>query len=153
MNNVCTTSVRNPEVLIYISNASPFAYTFYQMSFIAASSNTTLLFVLRQDPSYWCLDDISIESPNGQECIQDGSFESGSLSYYTFCNPSNAAAYGRISANCPHTGSYDYYDGAVGNPDYLSQSFATIAGTTYNLTFWLSNLGGPTNSLIVFVGS
>ncbi len=153
MNNVCTTSVENPQVLLYISNAFLFNYTFYQRSFIAASSDTNLLFVLRQDPSYWCLDDISVESPDGQECIQDGSFESGSLSYYKFRNPSDSPDSGTISTYCPHTGHYNYYDGAVGNPDCLSQSFATIVGTTYNLTFWLSNLGGPTNSFIVFVGS
>jgi hypothetical protein len=151
---VCTTSVKNPQILLYISNSPPFVYQFFQLSFVAASSNTTLLFALRQDPSYWCLDDISVRSPFGEECIEDGSFESNSLStYYTFCNPSNSAASGRITTDCPYTGSYSYYDGAVGNPDYLSQSFVTTPGTTYNLTFWLANQGATINSATILVRS
>jgi hypothetical protein len=67
LNNTCTTSVKNPHTLPYISNSPPFAYALFQKSFVATASNTTLLFALRQDPSYWCLDDISIKSQNGQE--------------------------------------------------------------------------------------
>jgi len=92
-----------------------------------ASSNITLLFVLRQDASFWCLDHTSVKSPNTQESVRASSFESNSLSAHcTFCSPSNSAASGRISTNCLYT----YYDGAVGNSDYFGQSFVTTADVT-----------------------
>ncbi|CAF4254120.1 unnamed protein product [Adineta steineri] len=76
----------------------PFPYTYYQYSYVAISTNTTMLLVLRQDPSYWCLDDISVQY-NGVEMWQNGGFETSPVtSYYSYCNPNNAAASGRILA-------------------------------------------------------
>ncbi len=94
-----------------------------------------MMFAFRQDPRFWCLDDISVDY-NGTEMWQDGGFESSPLTqYYTYCNPSGANASGTISTTCVHSGNYSFYDGSVGHPDYLSQSFTTVIGATIASVF------------------
>ncbi len=154
MHNTCTSIVTGPiTTLAYFSNLSPFSYTQYTYSYVAGTTSTTLMLVLRQDPSFWCLDDISVVGPNGVQLWQDGGFETGPLtSYYTYCNPNGATYSGTISTRCPHSGSYSFYDGSVTYSDYLSQAFTTVVGATYNISFWLENLGYPTNSLLIIIG-
>jgi len=111
------------------------------------------MLILRQDPSFWCLDDISVIGPNGVQLMQDGGFETGPLTnYYVYCNPNGATYSGYISNTCAHSGSYSFYDGSVTYSDYLSQTFTTVVGDTYNISFWLANQGNPTNSLLVLIG-
>ena len=111
-----------------------------------------MMLAFRQDPSYWCLDDISV-SYNGVQMWQNGGFEVSPLTqYYNYCNPSGASASGTISTSCIHSGSYSFYDGSVGFSDYLSQSFTTAIGATYNISFWLANQGGTPNSALIIIG-
>jgi len=131
---------------------APFPYTYYEYLFVATSTSTTMMFALRQDPSYWCLDDISVDD-NGTEMWQDGGFENSPLTqYYTYCNPNGASSSGTISTSCVHSGSYSFYDGSVGYSDYISQSFATVIGATYNISFWLENQGSTPNSVLLMIG-
>jgi hypothetical protein len=139
--------------LVYLSNMTLFSYTYYTYSYVAAYNSTTMMLALRQDPSYWCLDDISVVDPNGVQLWQDGGFEMSPLTtYYTYCNPNGAAASGVISTQCVHSGSYSFYDGSVTYSDYLSQAFTTVVGDTYTISFWLANQGNPTNSFLVIIG-
>ncbi|CAF1242016.1 unnamed protein product [Adineta steineri] len=153
LNNTCTAIMSgSTTVLLYLQDAAIFSYTYYTYTFVATATTTTMMLALRQDPNYWCLDDVSVQY-NGVELWQDGGFESSPLtSYYTYCNPNGASASGTISTSCVHSGSYSFYDGSVTYSDYLSQSFATVIGGSYNISFWLSNLGGPTNSALVIIG-
>jgi len=112
-----------------------------------------MMLAMRQDPSHWCLDDISVVNPSGTQLWQDGGFETSPLTaYYTCCNPNAASCSGTISPSCPHSGSYGFYGNAVGYSDYLSQAFTTVVGTSYNISFWLYNNAGPTNSFLVIIG-
>jgi hypothetical protein len=72
---------------------------------------------------------------------------------YTVCIPHSASSSGTLSTLCVHTGNHSYYDGSVTYPDYISQSFTTVVGASYNISFWLSNLGGPANSATVIISS
>ena len=84
--------------------------------------------------------------------MQNPGFETGSLTgYYTFCNPSSSAASGVVMSGCGYTGTYCYYDGSVGNPDYISQTMAAVPNQYYTVSFWLWNQGGPTNSATVIL--
>jgi hypothetical protein len=112
-----------------------------------------MMLALRQDPSYWCLDDISVVDPGAVQLWQNGGFEMSPLTtYYTYCNPNGASASGTISTSCVHSGSYSFYDGSVGYSDYLSQSFTTVVGTTYTISFWLANQGSTPNSFLMIIG-
>ncbi|CAF3634344.1 unnamed protein product [Rotaria sp. Silwood1] len=86
---------------------APFSFTYYQYLYVATSTNTTMMLAFRQDPNYWCLDDISVEY-NGMQMWQNGGFETSPLTqYYTYCNPSGASASGTISASCSHSAPSD----------------------------------------------
>ena len=154
LNNTCTSVITGSiTVLLYLSNVTPFSYTYNTYSYVAASTSTRMMLGLRNDPSYWCLDDISVVDPNGVQLWQDGGFEMSPLTtYYTYCNPNGASASGAISTSCVHSGSYSFYDGSVGYSDYLSQSFTTVIGTSYNISFWLANQGSTPNSALIIIG-
>ncbi|CAF2046991.1 unnamed protein product [Rotaria magnacalcarata] len=154
LNNTCTQILSGAVVtLLNLTNVGSFNYTRYQYTYTAVSSKTTMMMIIRQDPSYWCLDDISVTNSGGAQLWQNGGFEQSPLTqYYVYCNPNNASASGVISTQCPHLGSNNFYDGSVSYSDYLSQSFTTVRGATYNVNFWLSNLGSPQNNFIVLIG-
>ncbi len=154
LHNTCTAILTGTvTTLAYLSNLSPFGYTYFTYSYVAAYTSTTLMLILRQDPSFWCLDDISVIGPNGVQLMQDGGFEMSPLTnYYIYCNPNGATFSGAIQATCAHSGSYSFYDGSVGSSDYLSQAFTTVVGATYNISFWLANQGSTPNSLLVLIG-
>jgi chitinase len=67
----------------------------------------------------------------------NGGFETGSVSGWTYYNPSNAASSGTVSSAIPHSGSYSYQDGSAGASDYLCQTFAVVPNNIYSVTFWL----------------
>jgi hypothetical protein len=154
LQNSCTASLTNPVTILYLSNApSTSAYVYYSYSYLSTASTITLTVAFRQDPSYWAFDDISIAlSTGGPNLVQNPGFETGSLTgYFAFCNPSSSSASGVVSAANAHSGAYCYYDGSVGNPDYISQTMAAIPNTHYTVSFWLWNLGGSPNSATVIV--
>ncbi len=113
-----------------------------------------LSFAFRQDPSYFAMDDVYVvDTVTGLTVNSDPSFESGTLNCCTLCNPSGSSAGGQISSSYALTGTFNYYDGAVGNPDYLILTLTVVPGRTYTISFWLRNLGGPTNSITILVDS
>ncbi|CAF3423383.1 unnamed protein product [Rotaria sp. Silwood1] len=86
------------------------------------------------------------------ELIVNNGFETGTLSSWTYCNPSSATAAGEVKQNSDsfqcmtyihqgQSGTDFYYDGAVGNCDYLIQMFTTIVSQTYTISYWLYNRG------------
>ncbi|CAF3916802.1 unnamed protein product [Rotaria magnacalcarata] len=122
LQNSCTTSLVNPVTLLYLSDISPNSgYVQYSYSYLSTANSITISLAFRQDPSYWAFDDISITlSTGGPNLVQNPGFETGSLTgYYAFCNPSSSSASGTVYAGYAHTGTYCYYDGSVGNPDYI----------------------------------
>jgi hypothetical protein len=92
------------------------------------------------------------------ELLINGGFETGNLSSWIYCNPAGSAYPGIIKSTsdnfvargqtyAAHGGNYYYLDGAVGNADYLSQTWQTNIGATYNISFWLYNQGSGSNSV------
>ncbi|CAF3429977.1 unnamed protein product [Rotaria sp. Silwood1] len=78
--------------------------------------------------------------------------QANTLPSWTYCNPSSATAAGEVKQNSDsfqcmtyihqgQSGTDFYYDGAVGNCDYLIQMFTTIVSQTYTISYWLYNRG------------
>lgn len=135
----------------------PHAYRQYSVTFNAAQATTALSFQMREDPDYFFLDDIVMRHNNtGANLVVNGDFEGGRYIDpvattvqpvgWTYLNLFNATASGRVALNGPHGGSYNYYDGAVGAYDGITQQIATIVGDSYTLSFWLSDNSSQTTA-------
>ena len=125
------------------STAVPHVQTLYTATFIATNTTTNFSFALREDPAFWSLDDVSVTTGGGANLLVNPGFESG-LTGWTALNIFGAAAAGSVqNFNC-HSGTSCWYDGSVQGYDGLTQLVATTIGTTYNVSFWLSDDGGLT---------
>ncbi len=140
--------------LLYLpSNTAPTTYTLYTYGFTANSSSATLTFVMSGDPgsgqNYWLLDSVALNHTNAStNVLINGGFDMGNLTGWTqFCatNPNcGAGDYGQLKTGVCYAGTYCYMDKC--NPssrfDYLIQSFTTVNGDYYIISFYLMNVGG-----------
>jgi hypothetical protein len=127
--------------------AIPHSYTQYHTTFVAAGSSTNLSFAFREDPAFLFLDDVSVTQGGGPNLVTNGGFEDGPLGAsapngWSYLNAFGASFGGVVSNNGPHSGSNNYFDGAVQAYDGITQAIATTAGLTYDVNFWLMDDGG-----------
>ena len=136
-----------PVVLDLVGMAVPHTYTQYNVSFAAPTASTDLSFAFREDPAFLMLDDVVLTAQgSATNLVINGGFEAGPLGAnapagWTYLNQFGASAAGVVSTINPHTGTNDYRDGAVQAYDAITQNIATVAGATYNLSFWLTDSG------------
>ena len=138
-----------PVILDLAGTPIPHQYTQYTTSFVAGTTATDLSFAFREDPAFISLDDIVMTTGGGPNLVTNGGFESGVVGNnapagWSYLNIFGAAAAGTVQANNPHSGSNNYYDGAVQAYDAITQNIATVVGQTYNLSFWLDDNSGLT---------
>ncbi len=121
-------------------------YTLYSYTFTATGSSATLTFAGTGDAggpahNYFLLDSISVNHTSVQtNVLINGGFETGDLTGWTmFCNTSsncNGAYYGQVTTNQCYQGNYCYKD-YCHNYDYLTQSFTTVSGDSYLISFYI----------------
>ena len=75
--------------------------------------------------------------------VVNAGFETGTFSGWT---NSGFTTFDTVDSGSGHTGSFGGRFGAIGTTSSLSQTFATVAGTQYTISYWLSNRGAGTNS-------
>jgi len=115
------------------------AYTYYSYVWTATSSSAKLSFFFRHDPGGWMLDDVKVYHGVTQ-LISNGGFENGNLIGWTHtgtCNFFSGVAYHGF--NSAKSGYYYYYDVCAKYGDTISQTFSTIPGDIYIISFWLTN--------------
>jgi hypothetical protein len=138
-----------PVILDLAGTPVPHSYTQYTTSFVAGTTSTDLSFAFREDPAFISLDDVVMTTGGGLNLVTNGGFESGVLGDnapvgWTYLNVFGASAAGTVENNNPHSGSNNYYDGAVQAYDAITQNITTVVGQTYNLSFWLDDNSGLT---------
>ena len=96
----------------------------------------------------------------GANVLVNGDFETGNLSSWTqFCATNGNCQgtddrYGQITGSSCRTGSFCYVDKCDGY-DYLVQSFPTVSGGHYNVSFYLklNNNGAPDRYVYVLLNT
>ena len=98
----------------------------------------------------WNANAVNLVADPGFEASADGLGAHPFSASWTSVDSSNFQGVGGDSAFA-HTGNNYAFLGATGTIGSLSQSLSTVAGQSYNLSFWLANDGGlPPNSFEVF---
>jgi hypothetical protein len=89
---------------------------------------------------YFLLDSISVDHTNaGTDVLINGGFETGNFAGWTqYCNTNtncNGGDYGQLTTSPCFSGAYCYMDRCA-NYDYLLQSFSTVIGDYYLISFY-----------------
>ena len=151
-----------PVILDLNGQPIPHTYTQYTTSFVAGTAANYISFAFRDDPAFLSLDDVSVTTGGGPNLILNPSFELGGTSAptdWTYLNTFGASAAGTVASNNPHSGAFEYFDGAVGAYDAITQDIATTVGATYDVSFWLMENSGATTfaqhsiDLVVYAGA
>jgi hypothetical protein len=128
-------------------------YTLHTYGFTATNSEATLTFAVQGDYgpayNYYLLDNISVNHTNtNTELIINGGFETGDFTGWTqYCNTTsncNGAYYAQVTTSPCYSGTYCCAVKCT-NFNYLVQSFSTVVGDYYLISFYLriDSTGGP----------
>lgn len=136
-----------PVVMNLDGTPIPHQYQMYTTpEFFATTTTTNISFAMREDPAFISLDDITMRNVTTGTAVPvvNGGFEDGPLGAnqpngWTYLNTFGAEAAGTVENNNPHSGSNNYYDGAVQAYDAITQSISTVIGNGYTISFWLDD--------------
>ncbi|CAM4823525.1 unnamed protein product [Rotaria magnacalcarata] len=133
------TSVGSANIL-YTAATGSVQYSCFAYAWTSPTTGpVTLAFQLRNDPSIWNLDDVTVYA-GATEMLNNTGFETGSLSPWVRTTPNGACGgvAGGVYPYCmPFSGSYALCDGSFGCADEISQQFTATAGQLYIVSFWL----------------
>jgi hypothetical protein len=94
-------------------------------------------------------------APSRADFVTNGGFESGDFTGWSTAKATSGSNFG-VSTAYSHGGSlYGAFFGgsSVGLYDTISQNLATTAGDSYQVSFWVENLGGAANGFEAFWGT
>ncbi len=89
------------------------------------------------------MDSISVNHTNADtEVLINGGFDTGDFTGWTqYCatdaNCGGTGNYGQVTTSNYYSGTYCYVDKCAGGFDYLTQSFTTVIGDYYLISFYL----------------
>ncbi|CAM4893490.1 unnamed protein product [Rotaria socialis] len=145
----CTKTPNVAGAIFSFSTASiPLTYTRYSYGFTASDSSSTVTFILTGDSGpgqhYWLIDDVSVnDTRNNTDLLTNGDFDDGTFNGWTqFCatdaNCGNGL-YGQLTTSPCRSAPKCYMDKCNNGRyyDYLLQSFQTVTGNYYILSFYI----------------
>jgi hypothetical protein len=138
-----------PLALNLAGQGLPSGYTPYSTSFVASGSTSVITFVFRHDPGWFAFDDASVSTGGGSNLLVNPGFETNSLGGWAYFSQNGvthtgfvgnaSSVVGLIPWHPPvFDGSFDWLDGSTGGYDGITQTIATTAGLTYQISFELN---------------
>jgi len=150
------------------------AESLFTTSFVADASQTYVSFAFREVPAYWALDDTSVvQMGTSTNLLGDPGFESATVGqniptgWGRWIQPVDVTAIGEVVSNAnaggcgtdvpTHGGTQFWCDGSVEGYDAVYQQISTIAGDTYNISWYLGHDTGaapsaPGIDMLVYAG-
>jgi len=119
----------------------------YSADFVATSPDSTVTFVFRHDPGFFTLYNVSVTTGGGPNLLLNGNFSVGAPTAPGAGVP-DWTYFIQAGNLYPQFLGYEngagFYDGSTQAYDGIDQTFATIVGDLYNVTFGLSQTGANT---------
>ncbi len=142
-----------------IFDAAPTTWTKYEYNHTANSTSSTLMFGFTNNPSglrYWFLAYVSVvrlTAPN-TELLLNPNFDNSTtdlIDWTQYCTDTctnGAVGGGQVtnSTECISTECYVDHCHGAGAIDFLSQTFSTMNGHIYTISFWIKNYGSGSNA-------
>jgi hypothetical protein len=129
------------------------SYTNYTASFTATTALSTVTFVFRHDPGFFGFDDASVTGVGcGANCLTNGGFETGpptgpgggspGWTYFQQVGVTFLGFQATSGSNGlpSHSGAQYWDDGATGGYDGIDQTFSTVPGDTYTVSWFLAEI-------------
>jgi hypothetical protein len=173
-----------PGAIFDLSTVHPTAFspdnvfTQFTTSFVADLTGTEYVsFAFREVPAYFSFDDACVTATTctSSNLLADPGLESDTpanvgtnfpVSWDRWIQPVDVSAIGVVASasnpeacgnSGPHTGTYFWCDGSVEGFDALYQPVSVVDGTTYTISWWLTDNSGspitnPTIDMLVYAG-
>lgn len=133
------TTTPNPQIDSFSDSAVPkntWQYRSYPY-FPIATQNLTLEYYLQLDNQHdWYLDDISVMNSNSNELIINGDFDVHPLTFGWTSRTNAGCSTNPGIGNAIGRANRSYINPCRGKNVYLEQTFFSIAGDRYNISFW-----------------
>lgn len=88
---------------------------------------------------------VAATTVRADERVQNGGFETGSFSPWTLTDPNPPPPFAGVGSDgaFAHSGTHYAFLGSSPMSGMLTQTFNTVAGAMYQISFWLANDGTP----------
>jgi len=125
----------------------------YNYSFTANTTGADYIgFAFRQDPGYWTFTNAAVtKSGSSTNLLANGNLQYGGSTSVGIQAPADWGVWyqnGTVPSAAGYWSPYQWYDGAVGSYDGIYQSISVTAGSTYNISFYLSGTNASSNPSI-----
>jgi hypothetical protein len=122
------------------TNLPAAGWTNLHYTVMGAAAQSALQFGLRNDPSYFFMDEVSVLP---LPLVQNGGFEFGDFTGWT---TSGNFTFSSVVSSNSNSGYYGGFFGPQATLGFLSQTVPTIPGQSYVIGFMLNNPGPMTNA-------
>ncbi|CAF3410271.1 unnamed protein product [Rotaria socialis] len=145
--SISTDGVVNSTLIAWNASTS---WMSIERNFTASSANSTLIVVISAtNMTGWLLDDFSAEDSGGNELLNNGNFENGTVTNGWLSTRCTGANCGAITSSGCNGGSTECFQVTCNTSHALQQTFPTTPGNMYIFSFAVEVLGSTSSSISI----